>query len=226
MPCARIESRYYHFPAMHWDNSAAEWHRLSEHYRSMSDGELLKLAGDKSEMTETAQQCLADEISQRKLTPEPEPEAPPIPFVPPNPIYDDDRELVEICTVWSVADALQVQSLLDQAGIPFYMGKEHATCVDAVTSNFSTGVSVQIMKIGWPWAVGPMSHYLPLNEPAEEKPGEAEELPIRCPKCHSDAVIFERLAGDEEAVPTAAPKFEWTCDSCGYEWEDDGVVKK
>jgi DNA-directed RNA polymerase subunit M/transcription elongation factor TFIIS len=190
----------------------------------MSDGELLKLAGAKDDLTQQAQQCLADEISQRKLTLEPEPKAPPAPVVPPNPIYDDDRELVEICTVWSVTDALQVQSLLDRAGIPFSMGKEQATGVDAVTSNFSSGVSVQIMRIGLPWSVEPMSHYEPLNEPTEEKPSE-EAPPILCPRCHSDAVIFEHLADDEEVTPTVAPKFEWTCDSCGYEWEDDGVVE-
>jgi DNA-directed RNA polymerase subunit M/transcription elongation factor TFIIS len=213
-------------PAVNWENSAAEWHHLSDHYRRMSDGELLKLAEDKSELTGTAQQCLEDEISQRKLTPEPEPEAPAEPAVPLNPIYDDDRELVEICSVWSAADALQVQNLLDQAGIPFYMGKEQATGVDGVTSNFSTGVSVQIMKVGLPWARDPMSHYVPLNEPKEEQPGELEDMPVRCPKCNSDAVILEHLADDEEANPAAAPKFEWTCDSCGYEWEDDGVVKK
>ncbi len=191
----------------------------------MSDGELLKLASAKDDLTQQAQQCLADEISQRKLTLEPEPTAPPVPVVPPNPIYDDDRELAEICTVWSIADALQVQSLLDRAGIPLYMGKEQATGVDAVTSNFSAGVTVQIMRIGLPWVVEPMSHYEPLNEPVVEKPGEVEELPVRCPKCHSDAVIFERLADDEEVTPSVTPKFEWTCDSCGYEWEDDGVVK-
>ena len=190
----------------------------------MSDGELLNLAGAKSGLTETALQCLADEISQRKLKLEPEPKAPPEPIAPPNPAYDDDRQLVEICTVWSVADALQVQSLLDVAGIPFYMGKEQATGVDGVTSNFSQGVPVQIMRIGWPWARDVMSHYSPLNEPEEEKPKEWEEIPVRCPKCHSEAVIFERL--DDEEDPKTAPKFEWTCDSCGYEWEDDGVLKK
>src|SRR5689334_15871581 len=110
----------------------------------MSDGELLKLAGAKDELTQQAQQCLTDEISQRKLTFEPEPVAPPVPTDPPNPIYDDDRELVDLCTVWSIADALQVQRLLDTAGIPFYMGKEQATGVDGVTSNFSAGVSVKI----------------------------------------------------------------------------------
>jgi len=48
--------------------------------------------------------------------------------------YAEDRELFEICAVWSLRDALQVQSMLDVAGIPFFMGEEKATGVDSVTS--------------------------------------------------------------------------------------------
>jgi len=43
---------------------------------------------------------------------------------------DEDPELVEICTVWSLADALQLQTLLDRAGIPFFMGPEKATAME------------------------------------------------------------------------------------------------
>jgi hypothetical protein len=39
---------------------------------------------------------------------------------------------VEICTVWSLSDGLQLQTLLDRAGIPFFMGPEKATGVEAV----------------------------------------------------------------------------------------------
>jgi hypothetical protein len=37
---------------------------------------------------------------------------------------------VEICTVWSLSDALQLQTLLDRAGIPFFMGPEKATAME------------------------------------------------------------------------------------------------
>src|SRR5262249_25385940 len=50
--------------------------------------------------------------------------------------YAQDRELVEILMVWSLRDALQVQRMLEVAGIPFYMGTENATAVEAVISNF------------------------------------------------------------------------------------------
>jgi DNA-directed RNA polymerase subunit M/transcription elongation factor TFIIS len=216
-------------------NPAAEWLYLSERYRQMSDQELLALAGQNSELTAVAQQALAGEISQRglKLQPEPLP-APPEPEPQPDAtydsLYDEDRKFVEICTVWSLSDAIQLQTLLDTAGIPFFMGPEKATGVEAVTSNFVNGVSVQIMNIGLPWARQAMMNYTPADEPGPKPEEELSELPVRCPKCHSEEVVFDRLIVDPMSEPTTAtdksqPKFEWTCDSCGHKWDDDGIVK-
>ena|SRR5579864_2080098 len=209
---------------------AGEFLRISEHYRRMSDEELLAIARENSDLTTYAQQALANELSQRRLkVPPDEPPAPryPVPAADPdNPSsYDEDRQLVTICTVWSLSDALQVQTLLDRAGIPFYMGKEMATAVDAVTSNFADGVGVAIMNVGLPWARQAMQNYEPKNDPTLKEPPETDATPVRCPKCHSEEVIFEELI-EAGAVSTSSPKFKWTCDSCGHEWEDDGVVEE
>jgi DNA-directed RNA polymerase subunit M/transcription elongation factor TFIIS len=214
----------------------AEWRFLSEHYRQMSDNELLVLARQISELTDVAQQALTSEMSQRglKLQPE-EPLVAPRPAPPLDPSYDEDRELVEVRTVWSLSDALQLQTLLDGAGIPFFMGPEKAPAADAVTSNFANGVSVQIMRVGLPWTHSLLRDYKPVNEPVTKSEEELDELAVRCPKCHSEEVVFDGLAGDglidegPSAEPAAAtdksqPKFEWTCDSCGHHWEDDGIV--
>jgi hypothetical protein len=123
---------------------------------NVSDGELLVLAQQNFELTEIAQQSLASEISRRGLKRQSE-ELParPEPFPPFDSSGDEDRELVEICTVWSLSDALQLQTLLGRAGIPFFMGPEKATGVETVTSNFVNGVSVQVMRIGLPWTRHP-----------------------------------------------------------------------
>jgi hypothetical protein len=211
---------------------ATEWRRLSELYGRLSDGELLGLARQKSELTDVAQEALNSEISQRKLKVQPEAPAPsPVPETPPDSPYADDRRLVEIATVWSLADALQLQRLLDVAGIPFFMGPEKATGVDSVTSNFANGVSVQVMNIGVPWARQALQNYTPENEPEEEEDneqqGEPDEHPVRCPKCHSTEVILDDLVSEPSDVPTdSAPQFEWTCDSCGHRWKDDGIVRE
>lgn len=49
------------------------------------------------------------------------------------------------------------------------MGKEKATGVDKVTSNFSSGVRVQIMQIGMPWAMPAMQHYEPEDGPTPKE---------------------------------------------------------
>jgi DNA-directed RNA polymerase subunit M/transcription elongation factor TFIIS len=210
---------------------AAEWLRISERYRQMSDGELLALARQSSELTDVAQQALAGEIARRGLKveaakpaepvrPEPEPDSP----------YAEELKLVEVTRVWSLADAAQLQDLLDRAGIPVYMGKEKAALAERVTSSFAEGVSVKVPQIGVPWARQAMENYSPANEPV--KNDAQDEVEVRCPKCGSTEIFFgvvESEQADEteddefedseaEDVPE---KYEWVCDACGNRWEED-----
>jgi DNA-directed RNA polymerase subunit M/transcription elongation factor TFIIS len=211
---------------------AGAWLRLSEHYRQLSDDELVHLARQTSELTDVAQQVLAQEIANRRLKiPPEEPADPRSPVSQPDSAekptlpYAEDRELVLICTVWSLADALKLQRLLDTAGIPFYLGPEKATRADAVTSNFARGLSVQIMQVGVPWARRVLQQYSPADEPPEEKVDESDNFAIHCPKCHSTEVVFEDLdRGPANSDGKPSSRFNWTCDSCGHEWEDDGLL--
>ena len=134
--------------------------------------------------------------------------------------------MVEIRTVWSLSDAVKLQQLLDGAGIPFFMGPEKATSVDMVTSNFANGVGVSIMNIGLPWANQVLQNYFPKNEPERERDEEIKESFVRCPKCHSAEVVFDELIGEPPTKEEDSPlQYEWTCDSCGHKWEDDGIVR-
>ena len=234
---------------------AGEFLRISERYRKMSDDELLLLIPQSSELTPFAEQALASEVRSRGLKAEVEDEKPatPSPFKPPPAFfehespklrdstgydpsgpdsshedqYDEDRKLVELCTVWSGRDALKIQTILDAAGIPFFMGPEKATGVDEVTSNFSNGVGVQIMRIGLPWAAPGMVHYEPEDEPTPKENKELDELAVRCPVCHSTEVVFEGGTSTlVVATDDSSQKYKWTCDSCGHRWEDDGVAKE
>ncbi len=251
------------------DPAAIEFLRLAERYRRMSDGELLVLIPQISELTPMAQEALANEIQSRGLKAETENEETSAtsrfkasqfktPHFEPSPAflehespkfgdsadydssglaaseeekeedeYDEDRKLVALCTVWSERDALKLQTILDGAGIPFFMGKEKATGVDRVTSNFSVGISVQIMQIGMPWAMTAMQHYEPEDNPTPKEIAELDDLSVRCPKCQSSEVIFEgRTSGLTDAKDESSQKFEWSCDSCGHHWVDDGVEKE
>jgi hypothetical protein len=238
---------------MHAADAAGDYLRLVEHYRQMKDPELLVLSRQSGGLTELARQALETEINHRRLQPEPEPEEPqpPIPEAMgpssendssyEDSSYEEERELVDLCTVWSLRDALQLQTLLDRAGIPFFMGPERATGVPEVTSNFTEGVIVKVMRIGLPWTIEPMRDYFPKDEPPEEAAEVLDELPVRCPKCQSTEVVFNRLVVEpppnaaaefppasaaSEPLPSSAPKFDWTCDACGYQWQDDGLAKE
>jgi len=244
-----------------FDPAGGEFLRMSERYRRMSDGELLVLIPQRSELTPMAQEALANEVRSRGLKAEVEDEeksasshfetsqfkVPPVQpppaffehespklrdsasydFPDPDLSYDEDRKLVELCTVWSVRDALKVQAILDGAGIPFFMGPEKAMDVDGVTSNFANGVGVRIMQVGLPWAAPAMRHYEPEDDPTPKETEELEELPVRCPKCHSTEVVFEGLTSEPAmATDEASQKYKWSCDSCGLRWVDDGVAKE
>jgi hypothetical protein len=208
---------------------AGEWRELSERYRGMSDEELVVLARQSPELTDIAQQALTQEISYRKLKLPPEEMPPPSePEPDPESPYAEDRQLVELCTVWSLRDALQLQMLLDRAGISFFMGPEKATGVDQVTSDFPKGVSVQIMRIGLPWTRQAMLNYEPADEPGPKPDQELEELPVLCPECGSTEVVLGRLVTESPTAKDSSldPQFEWTCDSCGHQWEDDGIFRE
>ena len=223
---------------MNTRDPAAEWLRIAEHYRQMKNEELLALARDRSGLADYAQQALAAEFRSRGLALEPEPSEPqPIPDVVPvsssdtatgesdeDDPYADDRKLYEICKVWSLRDARQVQWLLDRASIPFFMGPEKVTSADVLTANFAEGISVQVMAIGFYWAQQALQNYEPLDQPPtppEEK--EWKEIPVRCPRCQSTDVIFLDRTGDQCETK---PCFRWVCAACRHRWQDDGLVKE
>jgi hypothetical protein len=209
--------------------SAEEVLRLAGHYRRLTDEGLILLARQKENLTEAAQRTLATEILSRRLTVpplQPQPSALAFPdLADQGDPYPEDRELIEIRTVWSRADALRLQRMLDVAGIPFCMGKENATGVDDVTSNFADGVAVKVMRVGVPRAYQAMENYFPEDEQPQAKYEDAGDVAIRCPRCRSTDVVFNDLIKPGSDTK-ADPKYHWRCASCGKEWLDDGVETK
>jgi DNA-directed RNA polymerase subunit M/transcription elongation factor TFIIS len=214
---------------MHVNGPAAESLQLSERYREMSDDEILDLARQELELTELAREALKNEMAQRRLKLEPAPAPLPEPATEDESSYDDDRHLVRLGYVWCAEDALKIQLALNQATIPFFIGPEKATSVDAVTSRFADGLDVQVMRVGRPYAWAALQYYEPSIDPIRDavKKGEVKDIPVRCPKCKSEEVIFDNVISEvKNPTDDASAKFQWTCDSCGYQWEDDGVVKE
>lgn len=193
---------------------AGQFLRFLERYRAMSDDQLTALAREMSDLTDLGKSALTQELSSRGLGTPPSQKATLQYLVDTRDLPERDRELVELCIVWGRRDALNIQRILDVAGIPFFMGPENATCVDDVVSSFPDGVEVKVMQIAVPWARDAVRRYEPKDEPAEIRNLDDPEIAIRCPKCRLEDVVFVGQA--DETHKTNISTFAWFCDSCGY----------
>jgi transposase-like protein len=66
-----------------------------------------------------------------------------------------------------------------------------------------------------------MQNYFPADDRAQEPEEELDEASVRCPRCHSSEIVLE----DTEPVREggSSQRFQWTCDACGSQWEDEGL---
>jgi hypothetical protein len=209
----------------------SQWRQLSEHYRRLTDEELIDLAKDPSELTDVAQQALMSEVTTRKLKVPPEPEekpAPrPIPETDPDSPYARDREFVEFATVFSPRDAQQLQSLLASSTAPILWGANQAATPEEASGNFSEGMSVRTMRVAIPWLRSTLAQFEPQDDPRPVEPENTEPVPVLCPECGSDQVFLDHTEQDpENPAKDQASTFAWECDACGHRWEDDGVTER
>jgi hypothetical protein len=74
-----------------------------------------------------------------------------------------------------------------------------------------------------------VNELLEQKELADDDQGEdeVEEDGIRCPRCRSVEVVFDSRESDarevEPGVAKEDSKYNWHCDACGYQWQDDGI---
>ncbi len=88
--------------------------------------------------------------------------------------------------------------------------------VDDFRGSFERGVDIKVREVDSGRAHAALRNILP-SEPVEEN----VEYVARCPKCHSDEIVF--LSLDESSAASSDMQFNWSCDACGYKWKDDGV---
>jgi len=98
-----------------------EWRRLQALYAGMSDGQLLKLAGEMVELTEVAQRAVEAEMSSRGLKLEEESAEEAEADMPELEAAADDPSLVELKTFQLAIEAQTAARLLDEHGIPMRM---------------------------------------------------------------------------------------------------------
>jgi len=204
-------------------HAAGEWLRLSEHYRQMTDGELIAIARDRSQLTEIAQQILAQELSQRKLKVEPEKRR----GEPGTRDQDAPRNPHPNVANNAPSRSGTRTHPVGDTGASAYVGDPYAEdrkLVELLTVwSLRDARQVQSMLGGaaWPWALQALAHYEPKDVPEWEKREWEKEVAVRCPSCRSKDIVFEELV---KTANGASPKYRWTCSVCGNQWQDDGVA--
>jgi DNA-directed RNA polymerase subunit M/transcription elongation factor TFIIS len=209
---------------------AAEWRRLEELYRKMSDDELQVVADEAYELTDVARDVLQREIASRGVEivlrkrpapPEPEPDED-----PQGENFDpSDFELVSAARVWDREEALRYKRIFKEAGIASFLGPDLAEKVYEYEGDYSKGVEFKVCDVDYQRAMAAI-RWAFRDEPPPPQEEEADSVDYRCPKCHSGEIVFEELERESPDQPDYLSKFNWHCDACGHEWTDDGVEKE
>lgn len=202
-----------------------EWRKFAEAYAGMGDEELDSLAGQAYELTDLAKEALQAEIKTRGMkvvwaeTPPTQPE--PDENGPRGDLDPGELNLLPVTRVWDATSARDTMKTLYEAGILAYLGPENVEEVNQFHGDFESGVDVRVREVDGQRARAALAK---AARETRDDVATQEQYIARCPKCHSEEIVFEELvpaAGTTESAQ--GEKFRWRCDTCGHEWEDDGV---
>jgi hypothetical protein len=203
-----------------------EWSRLQELYAGMDEDELQLIADDAYDLTELARQAFKAEVSRRglKMTLRGAP-ASAIPEPPSDSSIDlDPKQLTDLHRVWSREEAVKMKEILDWAGVPVFFGPDLIEDPLQILS-FEQGVDTRVRDFDQQRAYAALAKGWS-REHADDPPSEEkeEDYVARCPKCHSDQIVFESLDPGTSPNQSAFDSvYNWSCDACGYKWQDDGI---
>ena len=124
--------------------------------------------------------------------------------------------------MWDLTEARQVKGILDDAGIPSFLGPDNLDNVEAFpsSSSFVNGIDLKVRYVDHQRALYVLSQSLP-PEPQER----SEYVPV-CPKCNSREIVFQSLDEEKDSDSSPDAKFNWKCEACGHQWKDDGIEKE
>jgi len=233
-------------------DTAAEWRRLQELYRDISEEQLEAIAARGYELTDIAKQALHSEVSRRNLKVNVRLERPIEEDVEQSgdPEFDPATlDLVSVGVVETRAQAKWIKKMLNDAGIPCYFGPNLLENVEPLEFVPSQDIDIKVLRNDGNRVAAIRNMLWEKFPPPEDN--QPLDLEVHCPNCHSTEVVFEGFASnvpqpeegpedaenidqdedseeepeDVEQVRAADPdpKFHWRCDSCGHEWEDEGL---
>ncbi len=213
------------------NDAANEWQRLTAVYRDKADEELLELADDFGNLTETAQQVLRDELRQRGL-----------PLTPANPINagmkgedrrpvfgawsraiaeqngepeaegeeNGDEQSIEytwktlLCTCDSREEAWQISEVLKRAGIESWIEAPARNALDLA------GPRVVVAADELEEARAIAAQPIPQEIIDQSRVRVEDFVPPACPKCGAPDPLLQSVD----------PTNTWMCEICGAEWSE------
>ena len=185
-------------------------------YREMTDGELLKLAAQSSELSDSAWEALEDELDRRDLE-LPEPESPPDMEMP------GKRNLLMLKRFRDLPEAMLAKGKLASEGVESYLADDNTVRMDWLWSNLLGGVKLLVNPEDAEAATRILAEPIPEEIDFE---GAAEYRQPRCPNCQSLDINFEELykpiAYGSLFVNFPIPfrRTGWICQTCRHMWEE------
>jgi hypothetical protein len=215
-------------------NPMEEWQRLTTLYGEMGDIEIRELAAQISDLTETAQRVLRDEMKKRGIVDKPRSQSGPSSSNPAAAIHwepasyqyafskladeaDSPHEYtwkVPLCECETQEQASQLAEALRQAGVDSW--------IDAPRVRWGLdGPRILVAADQLDHAKAVASQPIPQDIIDESQKGEPQyfEVPV-CPRCGAtDPVLSsEDLEGRDANPDESGWVNHWLCDSCGKEW--------
>jgi len=209
--------------------------QLKENYEHMTEDELCALAEEAYDLTEIARDALQAVITERgftvrlKMEP-PEPPAPPSAEPP-----EDDEGLINLGLRGWPPDAEHARltmGALSAAGIPSFLGPDNVMHLEEFRGRFNGPVSLKIRDVDRNRALHALSRAADEGwwdndkEEEDDDPEEKKDYAILCPKCRSAKVVLEGRDTDDLEKSPPRDKLQWSCDACGHQWEDEGIVQE
>ncbi|HEY2167982.1 MAG TPA: hypothetical protein VGJ30_00025, partial [Candidatus Angelobacter sp.] len=114
---------------------------------------------------------------------------------------------------------------LSAAGIPSFLGPDNVMHLEEFRGRFDGSVSLKIRDVDRRRALTVLKGARVALWSDKKDPDEENDYAILCPKCHSATVVLERR-DSMLAEPPPTAKFQWSCDACGHQWVDDGIVQE
>jgi hypothetical protein len=194
-----------------------DWQRLTDLYREMYDGELLELAADAGDLTETARQVLRDEMKRRGLDERRSASeagsgefgAEPVDGDPPH----EYTWKTPLCGCEDYERAWQLSEMLRRAGIESWIEQQGAKYAGPYVGVGAGELQVLVAADQLEAARAVSAQPIPQEIIDQSQVRDEEYEPPHCPRCRATDPTLE----------SADPANCWLCESCGNQWTESAV---